>query len=253
MKDTSPHRIEAVTVNHNTSRYMELMLRSLFARHPSGLDLSVTVFDNDSQDDMTSLRAFAESKRIPIIQSGFTTETENNSHGEVLSRFVLEHPGCTHYLFLDADICFVEDNTLDVMLKELEERPDVFGIGPRMSWDGVVEMPEEVRERNPDIYAARLHPCCALVKNTELFRRVVKEIGLSCAKHLWANGEEYLDTFKLMTKVMKTHGLRHIISSQMVLHFFCVSYVWEPTKHWDGMKANRRDALLRAFRESKEG
>ena len=50
-----------------------------------------------------------------------------------------------------------------------------------------------------------------------------------------------------MTKVMRTHGLRHIISSKMILHFFCVSYVWEPTKHWDEVKANRRDTLLRAW------
>ena len=244
VRNLSSYHIEAVTVNHNTSRYMELMLRSLFARHLSDLNLSVTVFDNASQDDMTDLGAYAESKRIPIVQSGFTTETENNSHGEVLSRFVLEHPDCTHYLFLDADVCFVEGNTLNAMLEELEGGTDVFGIGPRMSWDGVVEIPEETRRAIPDLYETRLHPCCALVKNTELFRCVVKEIGLSCVKYLWANGEEYLDTFKLVTKVMRTHGLRHIISSKMVLHFFCVSYVWEPTKHWDEMKANRRDALL---------
>jgi hypothetical protein len=239
------HHIEAVTVNHNTSRYMELMLRSLFARHPSSLDLSVTIFDNVSQDDATGLRAYAESKGIPIVQSGFTTETENNSHGEVLSRFVLEHPDCTHYLFLDPDVCFLEDNTLDVMMEELEGTTGAFGIGPRMSWDGVDEIPEEVRKANPDICDARLHPCCALVKNTRVFRRVVEEIGLSCVKHLWADGDEYLDTFKLMTKVMRTHGLKHIISSRVVLHFFCVSYVWEPTQHWNEAKAQRRDALLK--------
>ena len=243
-KGLSSRHIEAVSVNHNTSRYMELMLRSLFARHPSNLDLSLTIFDNASQDDMTELGAYAESIKIPIIQSGFTAETENNSHGEVLGRFVLEHPDCTHYLFLDADVCFIEDNTLDVMIEELEGSTGAFGIGPRMSWDGVDEIPKEAREANPDICDARLHPCCALVKNTTLFRHVVEEIGLSCVKYLWANGEEYLDTFKLMTKLMKTHGLKHIISSKMVLHFFCVSYVWEPTKHWNETKAQRRDALL---------
>jgi hypothetical protein len=47
--------------------------------------------------------------------------------------------------------------------------------------------------------------------------------------------------------VMKTHGLRHIISSRMILHFFCVSYVWEPTEHWRESKDQRRDALLREF------
>ncbi len=77
---------------------------------------------------------------------------------------------------------------------------------------------------------------------------MVKEIGLSCVKYLWAEGEEHFDTFKLMTKVMKTHGSKHIISSKMVLHFFCVSYVWEPTQHWNEAKDQRRDELIKEFR-----
>ena len=248
MNILSSHHIEAVTINHNASRYMELMLRSLFARHTPALDLAVTVFDNTSQDDMTELQAYATSQQIPLVQSGFTTQTEHNSHGEVLQRFVQEHPDCTHYLFLDADVCFLEENTLDVMLAELENRDDVFGIGPRMSWDGVNEIPDEARKANPDICDARLHPCCALVKNTPLFRRVVDEVGFSCVKYLWANGEEYMDTFKLMTKVMKTHGLNHILSAKMVLHFFCVAYNWEPTQHWNEAKTRRRDELLSELR-----
>jgi len=216
------HLIKAVAVNHNTSAYMELMARSLFARHPqdSGLQFSLYIYDNASQDDMTDLESYAENQGILIIQSGFTTETKHNSHGEVLRRFVLDSPEPTHYLFLDSDVCFLEDLTLNRMLSELEHAPDAFGIGPRMSWDGLEEIPEDNWKANPDIYDARLHPCCALVKNTPLFRNVVEEIGLSCAKYLWAETEEYLDTFKLMTKVMKTHGLKHIISSKMVLHFF---------------------------------
>jgi len=227
---------------------MELMLRSLHARHSSNLNLSLTVYDNASKDEMAELRTYAESQRIPIIQSGFNTETGKNSHGEVLSKLVFDHPDCTHYLFLDADVCFLEDNTLNTMLEELETSTGIFGIGPRMSWDGVEEIPEKYRIENPDICDARLHPCCALIKNTPLFRAIVKEIGLSCVKVLWANGEEYLDTFKLMTKVMKTHGLRHAISSKMVLHFFCVSYDWEPTRQWNDTKAIRRDALLTELR-----
>ena len=47
--------IEAVSVNHNMSPYMELMLRSLRARHAaSPLDLAVTVFDNASDDEMAA-------------------------------------------------------------------------------------------------------------------------------------------------------------------------------------------------------
>jgi hypothetical protein len=241
-------KIEAATVNHDTSRYMELMLRSLFGRHPRGLDLSLTVFDNASTDDMSELIAYTESRGIPIIQSGFATDTVNNSHGEILSRFVLDHPDCTHYLFLDPDVCFLEENTIGKMLYELDKSANTFGIGPRMSWDGVKEIPEDARNGNPDICDARLHPCCALVKNAPLFRDVVEEIGLSSVKYLWAEGGEIVDTFKLMTKVMKTHGLRHVISSTMVLHFFCVSYVWEPTKHWNEAKAKRRDELLYELR-----
>lgn len=243
------HKIEAVTVNHNTSRYMELTLRSLFAHHPRELNLSLTVFDNASTDDMSELMAYVKSNGLSIEQTGFTTDTENNSHGEILSGFVLDRPDCTHYLFLDADVCFIEENTIGTMLDELEDRSDVFGIGPRMSWDGVEEIPEDARKNNPDICDARLHPCCALVKNTALFRRVVQEIGLSSVKYLWAEGEEIVDTFKLMTKVMKTHGLKHMISSKMVLHFFCVSYIWEPAKHWNEVKAERRDRLLSRYRE----
>jgi hypothetical protein len=244
------HFIKAVTVNHNTSAYLELMIRSLFARHPqvSGLNFSLTIYDNASQDDMTDLKAYAESQGIQIIQSGFTTETENNSHGEVLRRFVLENPDPSHYLFLDSDVCFLDDFTLNSMLAELEQTSDAFGIGPRMSWDGIDEIPPNALKENPDICDARLHPCCALVKNTPLFRRVAAEIGLSPVKYLWAEAEEYLDTFKLMTKVMKTHGLKHIISSKMVLHFFCVSYIWEATQHWNESKAKRRDGLLNQFR-----
>ncbi len=243
------HKIEAVSVNHNTSRYMELMLRSLFAHHPAGLNLSLTVFDNASTDDTSELIAYTESQGIPFVQSGFSTETENNSHGEILSKFVLEHPDCTHYLFLDTDVCFLDDNTIGTMLDELEESVNAFGIGPRMSWDGEEEIPEAVRKANPDICDARLHPCCALIKNTSLFRSIVKEIGLSSLKYLWAAGDEIVDTFKLMTKVMKTHGLGHVISTKMVLHFFCVSYIWEPTKHWNEAKAKRRDELLSKYRQ----
>ncbi len=242
-----PHKLEAVAVNHNTSRYMELMLRSLAAHHPAKSNLSLTVLDNASTDDTSALMAYTESRGIPFVQSGFSTQTANNSHGEILSRFVLEHPDCTHYLFLDADVCFLEDNTIDIMLAELEASAGVFGIGPRQSWDGVEEIPADVRAANPDICDARLHPCCALVENTPLFQSVVKEIGLSAARVLLAEREEVADTFKLMTGVLKTHGLVHRISSKMVLHFFCVSYSWEPAKHWDEAKARRRDEALAKY------
>jgi hypothetical protein len=237
------YHIEAATVNHNTSLYVELMLRSLFARH-SDLELSITVFDNVSEDDTAGLCVYAEEMGVSIVQSGFTTDTQNNSHGEILRRFVLEHPNCTHYLFLDADACFVQDDTIGVMLEELEACDDAFGISARIAdWRGEQEIAEKYREK---LYCCRLHPFCALVKNTDVFRRVVDEIGLSCIKYLWAHDEEYLDTFELMTRVMRTHGLRHILSSKMAIHFFSVSYDWNAEDVVD-LKEGRRDELLEEF------
>lgn len=113
--------LRAVVVNHNTSAYTELLLRSLFSKHSDGLDISITVYDN---------------------------------------------------------------------------------ISPRITSNAESEI---AREYWPVVYNSRLHPCCALVKNTPIFQRVVAEVGLSCIQYLWARGEEYYDTFRLMTQVMKTH------------------------------------------------
>jgi len=240
----SSKHIQAVVVNHNTSKYTELMLRSLFTRHSSDLDLSVTVLDNDSQDDQTGLTAYAKGRGIPVVESGFGLETKWNSHGEVLSKFVLEHPDCAYYLFLDTDTCFIQNDTIDTMLWELEQDSVAFGVAPRLSSDGETEIGEEYWKK---VYDYRLHPCCALVRNTAVFRRVVGEVGLSCVQYLWAAGEEYLDTFKLMSLVMRTHGYQHILSSKMVLHFFSVSYDWEPEDVME-FKAGLRDRLLEKLR-----
>ncbi len=246
MHTNRPYHIAAVSVNHNTSAYMELMLRSLFACHQTGLSLSLTVFDNLSTDDMRSLRSYAAKVNVPILPSGFSLTTEHNSHGDVLRRFVLDQPKCTHYLFLDADVCFIEANTIATMLAELNRTPGLFGIGPRLSWDGIHELPMAVRQENPDICDARLHPCCALIANTPLFRTVVEAIGFACVKYLWAEREEYLDTFKLMTRVMETHGLHHTLSSAMIQHFFCVSYAWDSAdtrQHKTAMRDQRLTTL----------
>jgi len=250
MQTINPHYIEAVSVNHNTSRYMELMLRSLFAQHSVGLSLAVRVFDNASTDGTDELVRYADSVGVPVIESGWPLDTHGNSHGDVLRRFVLDRPDCSHYLFLDADVVFIQPNTIPTMLGELECTPDAFAIGPRMSWDGMSEIPAEARQSNPDICDARLHPRCALVRNTPVFRSVVQIIGCSCATYHWADRDEFLDTFKLMTQVMLTHGLRHIHSSALVRHFFCTSYDWDDEatrKHKIGV----RDRLLAELRASK--
>ncbi len=57
-----------------------------------------------------------------------------------------------------------------------------------------------------------------------------------------------LDTTKLMTRVMGTHGLQHIRSSKMVMHFFCVSYNWD-SDAMKAQKARQRDERLHDLRD----
>jgi hypothetical protein len=222
-------RINAVTVNHNTSPYCELMLRSLYGKHPQ-LNVKVTVMDNASTDDMSGLEAFAAEKHIPIKQSGYdAAATKLNSHGEILSRYVLDHTDCEYYLFLDSDVAFLAPNTINVMLQGLNNDQSAFGVGPLQSWDAKEEIPNELHEL---IYERRLHPCCALIRNTHLFRHIVEIIGLTGVKYCWSKRddecpsecEDYVDTLELMTRVMKTHGQKHLILPPMILHFFSVSY-----------------------------
>lgn len=241
-------RIAAVSVNHNTSLYTELMLRSLYANHTelARLGLDLTVLDNESEDDTSSLRAFAAEVGVPVMPSGFTTRTTHNSHGEILRRFVLDRPDATHYLFLDADIVFHQPGTLDALVADLDASPnDVYAAAPRVGYaHNLQEIPDD--ERRSNIYERRLHPLCALFRNTPVFRRVTEHVGFSCARYLWADRNQYLDTNELMTIVMRTHALRFLRSDVMVLHFFGVSYDLYGQEYLQN-KAKTRDRLLAEY------
>jgi GT2 family glycosyltransferase len=239
-------RIHAVTVNHNTSAYTELMLRSLH-KHETRID-AIAVLDNQSHDDgLPALQTYCAQTGIAITQTGLGIDSANNSHGQVLRAWVLANPGPDHYLFLDTDVVFTHDDTVGQMLRALARGDEVWGVGTTPSWDGDAPVPDEVRTGNPDIADARLHPCCAPVPNTALFRHIFDVIGPMCYKRLWADHEEYLDTFELLTQVMLTHGKRHVLSPAMVRHFFAVSYTWEGDTY-KAAHAQTRDALLAGLR-----
>lgn len=258
--------IEAVVVNHNTSSFTELCLRSLFATHLETLDIAVTVMDNQSQDDTSALRAYTADQTIPFVQTGFTTESVNNTHGEVLRAFVLSHPDPQYYLLLDTDICFLQTDTLLTMQNELDADPNLFAMQPRMTVNGIDELPGsgwQINIGSPiDLQASiagqptetfhgllqpRCHPGCALIKNSPAFRRVVEHIGFSTA---WLFGETlpmrgFYDTFALLCLVMKTHELGYALSTTLVQHLFSVSYNDEAID-WKQRVVNEKLALLRA-------
>jgi len=239
-------QIGAVVVNHNTSTWTELLIRSLFAQNPGFGRL--TVYDNASTDDRSGMLTASAQHGAVVKQSGFDTTTTANSHGQVLSQFVLDptNAALDYLLFLDSDVCFTQAGVVETLLSTLHQTPTAFGVGPRMSWDGETEMAADLAA-NPGIYRDRLHPACALVRNTDLFRRVVAEAGLSCTTMHLVDDERYLDTFRLATMVMRTHEFTHAIADALIMHAFAVSYPGESS----GLlpeKMARRDSWLRRLR-----
>lgn len=65
---------------------------------------------------------------------------------------------------------------------------------------------------------------------------------------LYADHDEYLDTFELMTKAMRTHGLRHVIADDtLIMHAFAVTYPDESSALLP-QKEQRRDHWLNIMR-----
>lgn len=64
-----------------------------------------------------------------------------------------------------------------------------------------------------------------------------------------AEGDVYLDTFELMTRVMRTHGQHHLVVEEaMILHAFAVSYPHESSALLPE-KSARRDRWLTIMRD----
>ena len=120
--------IHGVTVNHNTSHFAELMLRSLFVQNSlQQSDFTITVLDNGSDDEgLEPLKALLAERRIPLVQTGLDATVAVEKHGLALAGFVEGVPNATHYLFLDVDMWFIECDTIRTMLSELAEERDCF-------------------------------------------------------------------------------------------------------------------------------
>jgi hypothetical protein len=244
-------KIIGVTVNHNTSHFVELMLRTLFFTNDlNGMNIRFMVLDNASEDEhLQELALYLDGQGIPRIQTGLDNQIAVEKHGVALTRFVREYQDCTHYLFLDSDMWFVEPNTIPVMANELiAAQGDVFANQARNYGyyaDRVIEGKDGVAGQgdldgetwqtvcgNPTIkethYAThwkfRCSPVCSLVANSPTFQKVVETVGLNPAISFGAGEAGHYDTFGLMTHVMATHGLRFIVSVKTVYHFTQAAY-----------------------------
>jgi hypothetical protein len=249
--------IEACIVNHNTSPFAELALRSLAATHLSSsapARLRITVIDNHSEDGgVLALKAAAAEIGAAFYNSGWPTSSSwVNSHGDVLRAFVRERPDADYYLFVDSDVVFDTPGCVWTMLDEAVAHPDVWAIQARFRsteqddgadssldiWAGQeqrvwVGMRESTGPHDYPIAGTRkgrCHPACALVVNSEDFRRVAEIVGLSGA--IIVSQDPLLagfhDTLGLASQVMSVLRLRYILSEIAVIHFFYVSYERDP-------------------------
>lgn len=246
---SEPARICGVTVTHDSSDFVELMLRTLFLTNDlGGLDFTMAVLDNSSGDPHRArLESYLAERGISLTPTGFAHYIAAEQHGAALTNFVRTQPACTHYLFLDADMWFIEPNTIATMLAELRAAPaSTFGVQARIygyylgrvyeGRDGIpgtnywedkpAAWPIEFEDRHyTNRYATRMSPVCSLIANTPLFRRVVEAVGLSQAIRFGVGEVIYHDTFSLMTHVMATHGQEFIVSSKTVNHFTQTTYL----------------------------
>ena len=249
--------ILAISVNHGTTAYVDLMITTLLeVDRSAGVEL--LVLDNGS-DDLAQLD-WAVERGVTIESSGYGTERSVTTHGEILRDAVLAHPEPTAYLLLDADCFFVEPGTVDTMRAELSADDGLFAVQARQcDEDGTdLEQPfrpwtreieQRVRElpdgdwwdpdRIPVTLGDRVHPFCTLIRNTPTVRRAVELIGLSPALTQCERGGRWWDTLGLFTQVMRTHGLDWTYSARSAGHFGNVSWSTE----WSQRKAERRDRL----------
>lgn len=244
--------VEAIIVNHNTSMFSQLALRSLLASTaagPAACRLHVTVVDNHSSDDeLPRLRRLAGELGASFELSRWPADTaELNTHGDVLRDFVLARPEADLLLFVDCDIDFDIDATLQTMIAELDADPKLWAVQARFAsleradgdgasldiWAGD---PIEVTltDWTWDSYAlpvkGRIHPGChpgaTLIRNIPAFRQVAASFGLSPVVVMSADAgvAGFYDTLAIASLAMKTAGYDYALSDAVVHHFFSVSY-----------------------------
>ena len=245
--------VDAIIVNHDTSMFSELALRSLVASTAAGSEtcrLHITVVDNHSSDDgLPSLRGAIDELGATFELSRWPIATRTlNTHGDVLRDFVLAHPEADHYLFVDCDIDFDTDAVTQTMLDELVADDSLWAIQARFSsveakygegssldiWAGrPIEVVAAEWSWDPDSrmpimgsIKPRCHPGATLVRNAPILRRVAEGIGFHCALTMSQDTglAGFYDTLGLASAVMTAASYRYTLSSAVVHHFFNASY-----------------------------
>jgi hypothetical protein len=245
--------IEAVIVNHNTSPFAELCLRTLAQAVPA-LDepVQITVMDNHSTDGgVGDLREAASATGATFALSRWpASQTKVNTHGDVLRDFVRARPRADRFLFLDADIVFVDRETLLTLRRDLLGHPNRWAVQAQFAWSAHVRGggssldmgagdPQHLYVSFEDpgskwqttfpvigVGQRRCHPGCTLIQCSPEFLLTAERFGFATSVVLSADTSVagYYDTMALASGVMSTHGLEYALSDARVVHYFNVSY-----------------------------
>jgi hypothetical protein len=249
--------VRAIIVNHNTSLFAELALRSLMWTHTdSNIELVTSVIDNHSTDAwLDRLKDACAVYGAEFALSRWpVAEKTLNTHGDVLRDFVLSHDDADRFLFVDSDIDFEEAGTVSTLAADLEADDELWAVQARFRFsetrDGpggsldiwaeravvlkvghAIDQWENVSSLEGTIQR-RCHPGATLCANTPLFRRVADVIGFSTAVRLSADSAHggFFDTFGLASAAMAAAGKRYALSRATVHHFFMASYDDQHTK-----------------------
>lgn len=245
--------IAACVVNHNTSPFAELALRSLAAvtRSSAAHHVEFSVLDNHSSDEgLAALEEAADELGATFQRTKWPLQqTLSNSHGDALRDFVLDTDHADAYLFVDADIVWTDPSSIETMAAELAaggvtwavqarfhstERRDGPG-GSLDIWAGrkILLQFSHALDQEPGLgktlartIRPRCHPGATLIANTSTFRGVATHLGLGTAAAL-GNDEGvagFYDTLGLASQAMRAFGLRYVLSAISLIHYFNVSY-----------------------------
>lgn len=149
---------------------------------PYGTNFTLIKSENSSKDGISWLRANAKRQRFHLRPPGSTSKTTHSSHGVILIRFVLDNVYCSHFLFLDSDINVLQHHKIHMLLSEVENKSNTFGIIPKISWIRKEKIPEDKKIEIFEIFQTLLRPCYTSVLNSTQFLHVVEEESFSDSK-----------------------------------------------------------------------
>jgi GT2 family glycosyltransferase len=150
------YHIGVVIVSYNVMHFLMQTLKSIFASNIDGLELEVWVVDNNSVDKSVEMvRKFFPTVKIIVNDGNVGFSAANNQ--------AIRQMDAQYVLLLNPDTVLNED-TLSLCKKYLDDHPEVGALGPRMI-DGSGKFLPESKRQLPNVW----NSFCKLSYLSDLF------------------------------------------------------------------------------------